>query len=67
MTTKGSEGLPPLIVQQVYDSFVYGYLNAMRVTLLVPILAIALGAISCLAVRRRRVSEAQAAARPTVD
>ena len=62
-------GLPPQLAHQLqaiaHDVFVYGYLDAMRVTLVVPILAIALGAISCLAVRRRMVNEAREAARPT--
>jgi EmrB/QacA subfamily drug resistance transporter len=50
--------LPPQAAHQVaqiaHDVFLYGFIYAMRPTLAVPILALALGAISCLGLRRRQ-------------
>jgi len=37
-----------------HDVFAYAFIDAMRPTLAVPILALALGAVSCLAVRSGR-------------
>ena len=62
--------LPPQaahqIAQTAHDVFLHGFIYAMRPTLAVPIAAVALGAISCLAIqRRRRPSPADAeSARP---
>lgn len=53
-------GLPPqavhVVQQLVHDVFVKGYLTAMRPTLTVPAAALALGAVSCLLIARRRLS-----------
>src|SRR5205807_7106464 len=63
-------GLPPQAAHQIaqiaHDVFLHGFIYAMRPTLAVPIAAVALGAISCLAIqRRRRPSHADAeSARP---
>ena len=50
--------LPPQaqhqIAQVAHDVFLYGFIYAMRPTLAVPILALALAAISCVGIRRRR-------------
>src|SRR5207302_8933033 len=50
--------LPPQAAHQIaqiaHDVFLYGFIYAMRPTLAVPIAALALGAISCLAIQRRR-------------
>jgi hypothetical protein len=35
------------------EVFAYAFIDAMRPTLAVPILALALGALSCLAIKRR--------------
>lgn len=51
-------GLPPQVEHQIaqiaHEVFAYGFIDAMRPTLAVPILALALGAVSCLAVRSGR-------------
>jgi len=58
-------GLPPQLAAQIgqlaHDVFAYGFIDAMRPTLLAPIAALALGALSCIAVRRRRQAAAPAA------
>jgi hypothetical protein len=54
-------GLPQEVAQQIgalaHQVFQHGFIDAMRPTLLVPILALALAALSCLAIKRRRRSE----------
>jgi hypothetical protein len=51
-------GLPPQAAHQIaqvaHDVFRYGFIYAMRPTLAVPIAGLVLGAVSCLAIRRRR-------------
>jgi EmrB/QacA subfamily drug resistance transporter len=51
-------GVPAPIVHQVqqffHDVFVHGYLDAMRPTLAVPVIMLLVGALSCLAIQRRR-------------
>jgi len=51
-------GVPAPIVHQVqqffHDVFVQGYLDAMRPTLAVPVIMLLVGALSCLAIQRRR-------------
>jgi len=51
-------GLPPQVEHQIaqiaHEVFAYAFIDAMRPTLAVPILALALGAVSCLAVRSGR-------------
>ena len=51
-------GLPPqvaaLLARVAHDTFAAGFVDAMRPTLLVPIVALVLGSLSCLAVRRRQ-------------
>jgi hypothetical protein len=55
-------GLPPEVAAQIsriaHDVFAYAYIDAMRPTLLVPVCVLALGALSCLAIKRRRPVEA---------
>ncbi|HSR25380.1 MAG TPA: DHA2 family efflux MFS transporter permease subunit [Candidatus Eisenbacteria bacterium] len=55
-------GLPPQVAEQLsriaHDVFAYAFIDAMRPTLLVPVAALAVGALSCLAVKRRRRTEA---------
>jgi EmrB/QacA subfamily drug resistance transporter len=57
-------GLPPQVAGQIgrlaHDVFAYGFIDAMRPTLLVPVAVLAVGALSCLAVRRRRAGVSQA-------
>jgi hypothetical protein len=49
------------MAQIAHDVFAYGFIDAMRPTLAVPILALALGAVSCLAIKGRgRAQEAPA-------
>jgi len=61
-------GLPPqvadLLARLAHEAFAYGFVDAMRPTLLVPVAVLAVGALSCLAVRRRQrgAREAPAAA-----
>jgi EmrB/QacA subfamily drug resistance transporter len=58
-------GLPPLLAEQVarlaHEVFAAGFVDAMRPTLLVPVAALAVGALSCLAVERRPRTPAPAA------
>jgi EmrB/QacA subfamily drug resistance transporter len=61
-------GVPAQLAAQIgqvaHDVFTYGFIEAMRPTLMVPIAVLALGAVSCLAVkRRRRVEQAPAEAK----
>jgi MFS family permease len=60
-------GVPPQVAQQIghiaHDVFAYAFIDAMRPTLAVPIVALALGAISCLAIKRRARETQEAPAR----
>lgn len=51
------QGVPPQVAQQIahvaHDVFTYGFIDAVRPTLLVPIVMLAIAAISCLAIKRR--------------
>lgn len=51
------QGVPPPVAQQIahvaHDVFTYGFIDAVRPTLLVPIVMLAIAAISCLAIKRR--------------
>ena len=51
-------GVPAPLVHQLqpffHDVFVQGYLDAMRPTLAVPVIMLLVGALSCLAIQRRR-------------
>lgn len=60
MTTVGAAlppGLPEQLAHQIqvvaHDVFVYGYIEAMHATLLVPIAALCLAMLSCTMIRRR--------------
>jgi EmrB/QacA subfamily drug resistance transporter len=57
-------GLPPQVAGQVaslaHEVFAHGFVDAMHPALLVPVVALAVGAVSCLAVKRRRRTEAPA-------
>jgi EmrB/QacA subfamily drug resistance transporter len=57
-------GLPPQVAAQVsrvaHEVFAYGFINAMRPTLAVPVAVLVLGALSCLAIKRRRPPQEQA-------
>ena len=54
-------GLPPQVAAEIarisHDVFAYAFIDAMRPTLAVPIAALALGALSCVAIKRRRRAE----------
>jgi EmrB/QacA subfamily drug resistance transporter len=60
-------GVPPQVAQQIgrvaHEVFAYAFIDAMRPTLAVPILALALGALSCLAIKRRARETEEAAGR----
>lgn len=60
-------GLPPQVAGQIarlaHDVFAYGFIDAMRPTLLVPVIALAIGALSCIAIKRRKRTEAAPARR----
>jgi hypothetical protein len=63
-------GLPPQVAEQIgriaHLVFAHGFIDAMRPTLLVPVAALAIAALSCLAVRsQRRVQRLPAAAAGT--
>ena len=59
-------GTPPQVQEAVarffHDVFLYGYLDAMRPTLAVPIALVLIGAVSCLAVRTIKAAPASSAA-----
>ncbi len=59
-------GTPASIAQQLrqvfHDVFVNGYVNAMRPTLAVPVGLLLIGALSCLAIERRKKAEQRAQA-----
>jgi hypothetical protein len=50
-------GLPAKVAAEVarigHDVFVYGYVEAMRSTMLLPVILLGVGAVSCLALKRR--------------
>jgi EmrB/QacA subfamily drug resistance transporter len=50
-------GLPAQVAAEVarigHDVFVYGYVEAMRSTMLLPVILLGVGAVSCLALKRR--------------
>jgi hypothetical protein len=60
-------GVPPQVAEQIghvaREVFAYAFIDAMRPTLAVPIVALALGALSCLAIKRRSRGTEEAAAR----
>jgi EmrB/QacA subfamily drug resistance transporter len=63
-------GLPPQVAAQIADLshqvFAHAFLDAMRPALLVPVLVLGIGAVSCLAVKgRARAQEAPAGERAT--
>jgi hypothetical protein len=45
--------VPEAVRRVITDTFHEGFTNAMRVSLILPIVVLALGALSCLAVKRR--------------
>jgi EmrB/QacA subfamily drug resistance transporter len=61
-------GLPPEVAGQIgrlaHDVFANAFIDAMRPTLLVPVAVLAVGALSCLAIRRRRRTRVEPAAKP---
>jgi EmrB/QacA subfamily drug resistance transporter len=54
----GQTGLPARLAAEVasigHDVFTSGYVQAMRSTMLLPVILLAVGAVSCLALRERR-------------
>ncbi len=50
----GNAQLPPAVRQAIRDTFDQGFTNAMRVSLILPIVVLALAALSCLLVKRRK-------------
>ena len=64
------QGAPPQVAAQIaqisHDVFAYGFIGAMRPTLLVPIGVLALGSISCLAIKRRKRAQLAAEAGKTL-
>ncbi len=65
-STPAGRGLPPAIVAHIdrvaHDVFTFGFVTAMRQTMLLPIILLAVGAVSCLAIRRTKPSQEAAAA-----
>ncbi len=60
-------GLPANLVAEVgrigHDVFTFGYVDAMRSTMVLPVVLLVVGAVSCLAIRgRKRPAEAGPAA-----
>jgi EmrB/QacA subfamily drug resistance transporter len=60
----GGAQVPPAIRQAIADTFHEGFTNAMRVSLILPIVVLAVAALSCLLIkgRRREVAAAEPAA-----
>jgi EmrB/QacA subfamily drug resistance transporter len=59
------EGTPPQVVRIATDIFHTGFVDAMRVTLWLPIAVLAAGALSILLVRNRRPAPAEATPEPS--
>jgi EmrB/QacA subfamily drug resistance transporter len=66
-------GLPASLAGEVarigHDVFAFGYVEAMRTTMILPVVLLAVGALSCLALRERKpaaTAGAQAAGAPAV-
>lgn len=61
-------GLPPQVAGQIarvaHDVFAYAFIDAMRPTLLVPVAVLAVGALSCLAIKRRKRTQAKPGEQP---
>jgi MFS family permease len=61
-------GVPPQLAAQIaqlaHDVFAHAFIDAMRPTLLVPVAVLAVGAVSCLAIKRRQRAEAVPAEPP---
>lgn len=59
-------GAPPQVAAEIarisHDVFAYGFIDAMRPTLAVPIAVLALSSLSCLAIKRRKRTEQAPAA-----
>ena len=59
-------GAPPQVAAEIarisHDVFAYGFIDAMRPTLAVPIAVLALSSLSCLAIKRRKRAEQASAA-----
>jgi EmrB/QacA subfamily drug resistance transporter len=59
-------GAPPQVAAEIarisHDVFAYGFIDAMRPTLAVPIAVLALSSLSCLAIKRRKRAEQAPAA-----
>jgi len=55
---KQQAGLPSELVQEIgrigHEVFTFAYIDAMRATMVMPIILLAVGALSCLAIRRRK-------------
>jgi EmrB/QacA subfamily drug resistance transporter len=60
-------GVPPQVAAQIaqlaHDVFAHAFVDAMRPTLLVPVAVLAVGAVSCLGIKRRQRTEAAPAER----
>ena len=50
-----------MLAQLGHEVFVNGYIGAMRESLYVPVIAMAIAAASCLLIQRRRAADAAAA------
>jgi hypothetical protein len=57
-------GLPAQLAAEVarigHDVFTFGYVQAMRTTMLLPVILLAVGAVSCLALKQQRVAKQDA-------
>jgi len=61
-------GVPPQVADRIaalaHDVFAHAFVDAMRPTLLVPVVVLAIGAVSCLAIKRRARPQAVPAEPP---
>jgi EmrB/QacA subfamily drug resistance transporter len=64
-------GLPAQVAAEVarigHDVFTFGYVQAMRTTMLLPVILLAVGAVSCLALRERSLRRQPAPAEPGAE
>jgi MFS family permease len=67
----GQAGLPARLAAEVarvgHDVFTSGYVQAMRSTMLLPVILLAVGAVSCLALRERRPTASPGARPPGAE
>jgi EmrB/QacA subfamily drug resistance transporter len=70
-STHLAKGIPRQVVTEIarvaHDVFTYAFVTAMRQTLLMPIILLAIGALSCLAIKEGKRTRATPAPEPAIE